>query len=88
MDKNGKKISEVRGMIDRKNAQQMAEALVDKMTVDEMIGQLKFDARQLKDFMFQRITGGMKGSDGVARAGTATVFPTGNRYGGRPGIRK
>ena len=44
MDKNGKKISEVRGMIDRKNAQQMAEALVDKMTVDEMIGQLKFDA--------------------------------------------
>ena len=31
-------------MIDRKNAQQMAEALVDKMTVDEMIGQLKFDA--------------------------------------------
>ena len=41
MDKNGKKISEVRGMIDRKNAQQMAEALVDKMTVDELIDQFQ-----------------------------------------------
>lgn len=75
MDKNGKKISEVRGMIDRKNAQQMAEALVDKMTVDEMIGQLKFDAPAIERLHVPAYNWWNEGLHGVARAGTATVFP-------------
>ncbi|MFQ7833870.1 MAG: glycoside hydrolase family 3 C-terminal domain-containing protein [Mediterraneibacter gnavus] len=62
-------------MIDRKNAQQMAEALVDKMTVDEMIGQLKFDAPAIERLHVPAYNWWNEGLHGVARAGTATVFP-------------
>ena len=62
-------------MIDRKNAQQMAEALVDKMTVDEMIGQLKFDALAIERLHVPAYNWWTEGLHGVARAGTATVFP-------------
>ena len=62
-------------MIDRKNAQQMAEALVDKMTVDEMIGQLKFDAPAIERLHVPAYNWWNEELHGVARAGTATVFP-------------
>ena len=53
----------------------MAEALVDKMTVDEMIGQLKFDAPAIERLHVPAYNWWNEGLHGVARAGTATVFP-------------
>ena len=52
------------------------------MTVDEMIGQLKFDAPAIERLHVPAYNWWNEGLHGVARAGTATVFPQDNRYGG------
>lgn len=62
-------------MRDRIKARERAEALVDQMTVDEMAGQLKFDAPAIERLGIPAYNWWNEGLHGVARAGTATVFP-------------
>lgn len=69
-------------MIDRKNAQQMAEALVDKMTVDEMIGQLKFDAPAIERLHVPAYNWWNEGHPWSGESRNGYCVPTGNRYGG------
>lgn len=52
-----------------------AEALVDQMTVEEMASQLKYDAPAIKRLSIPGYNWWNEGLHGVARAGTATVFP-------------
>lgn len=52
-----------------------AEALVDQMTVEEMASQLKYDAPPIKRLSIPGYNWWNEGLHGVARAGTATVFP-------------
>lgn len=62
-------------MRDRKKAEQMAEALVSQMTTDEMASQLRFDAPAIERLGIPAYNWWNEGLHGVARAGTATVFP-------------
>ena len=62
-------------MRDRKKARERAEALVSQMTVDEMASQLKFDAPAIERLGIPEYNWWNEGLHGVARAGTATVFP-------------
>ncbi len=62
-------------MRDREKARQRAEALVDQMTTDEMAGQLKYDAPAIERLGIPAYNWWNEGLHGVARAGTATVFP-------------
>ena len=62
-------------MRDRKKARERAEALVSQMTVDEMASQLKFDAPAIERLGIPAYNWWNEGLHGVARAGTATVFP-------------
>lgn len=62
-------------MRDREIAKKRAEELVDRMTTDEMAGQLKFDAPALEHLGIPEYNWWNEGLHGVARAGTATVFP-------------
>lgn len=73
-------------MRDRKKARERAEALVSQMTVDEMASQLKFDAPAIERLGIPAYNWWRR-TYGVARAGTATVIPTGNRNGGSVGYR-
>ena len=59
----------------RKKARERAEALVSQMTVDEMASQLKFDAPAIERLGIPAYNWWNEGLHGVARAGTATVFP-------------
>lgn len=52
-----------------------AEALVNQMTVEEMASQLKYDAPAIKRLSIPGYNWWNEGLHGVARAGTATVFP-------------
>lgn len=62
-------------MRDRQKARERAEALVSQMTVDEMASQLKFDAPAIERLGIPEYNWWNEGLHGVARAGTATVFP-------------
>lgn len=61
--------------MDRKEAQQKARALVAQMTVEEKASQLKFDAEAIPRLGIPAYNWWNEALHGVARAGTATVFP-------------
>lgn len=52
-----------------------ATRLVDKMTVEEMATQLKYDSPAIKELGIPRYNWWNEGLHGVARAGVATMFP-------------
>lgn len=62
-------------MRDRNKARIQAEKLVDQMTVEEMISQLRFDAPAVERLGIPAYNWWNEALHGVARAGTATVFP-------------
>ena len=62
-------------MMDRKEARALAEALVAKMTVEEKASQLKYDAPAIPRLGIPAYNWWNEALHGVARAGTATVFP-------------
>ena len=61
--------------MDRASARQKATELVDKMTVEEMISQLRYDAPAIERLNIPEYNWWNEGLHGVARAGTATMFP-------------
>lgn len=61
--------------MNREEAKQRAIELVEKMTVEELAGQLKFDAPAIERLDIPEYNWWNEGLHGVARAGTATVFP-------------
>lgn len=61
--------------MNRKEARKRAEELVYKMTVDERAGQLKFDAPGIERLGIPTYNWWNEALHGVARAGTATIFP-------------
>ena len=61
--------------MDRKTARELAEKLVDKMTLEEMASQLRFDAPAIERLGVNEYNWWSEGLHGVARAGQATVFP-------------
>lgn len=62
-------------MMDRKLAQERAAALVNQMTLDEAAGQLKYNAPAIPRLGVPAYNWWNEALHGVARAGTATVFP-------------
>ncbi len=62
-------------MRDRKKAQVLAHELVSKMTIEERASQLKFDAPPVERLGVPAYNWWNEALHGVARAGTATVFP-------------
>lgn len=62
-------------MWNREEAKKRAENLVDQMTVDEMMGQLMYNAPAIERLDVPAYNWWNEGLHGVARAGTATVFP-------------
>lgn len=61
--------------MDRAEARKRAEELVDRMTVEEMASQLRFDAPAIERLGIPEYNWWNEGLHGVARAGTATMFP-------------
>lgn len=61
--------------MDRKEAKKRAQKLVDRMTIEEMTSQLKFDAEAIPRLNIPAYNWWNEALHGVARAGTATVFP-------------
>ena len=57
------------------SAYERAEALADTLTVEEQAAQLKYDAPALEKAGLPSYNWWNEGLHGVARAGTATVFP-------------
>lgn len=55
--------------------QERAEALTDLLTVEEQIGQLKYDAEPIERLGIPAYNWWNEGLHGLARAGTATMFP-------------
>lgn len=74
-------------MRDRETARKRAEALVEQMTTDEMASQLRYDAPAIERLDIPAYNWWNEGLHGVARAGTATVFPQANCDGGIMGYR-
>jgi len=62
-------------MRDRKEAQRRAEELVSRMTTEEMASQLKYNAPAIERLGIPAYNWWNEALHGVARAGTATVFP-------------
>lgn len=62
-------------MRDRKEAQAKAKALVVQMTVEEKASQLKYDAPAIERLGVPAYNWWNEALHGVARAGTATMFP-------------
>ncbi len=62
-------------MRDRKKAWENAAKLVEQMTVDEMISQLRYNAPAIERLGVEEYNWWNEGLHGVARSGTATVFP-------------
>ena len=56
-------------------SQQRAEALVAEMTVEEMAGQLRYDAPSIERLNIPAYNWWNEGLHGLARSGIATVFP-------------
>ena len=61
--------------MNRKEAEERAVHLVDQMTVEEMASQLRYDAPAIERMHIPAYNWWSEGLHGVARAGTATVFP-------------
>lgn len=61
--------------MNREEARKKAQALVSKMTVEEKASQLKFDAEAISRLGIPSYNWWNEALHGVARAGTATVFP-------------
>ena len=61
--------------MNRKEAEERAVHLVDQMTVEEMTSQLRYDAPAIERLHIPAYNWWSEGLHGVARAGTATVFP-------------
>lgn len=61
--------------MDRKTARAKAEALVAKMTLEEKAGQLRYDAPAIERLGVPAYGWWNEALHGVARAGTATMFP-------------
>lgn len=61
--------------MERQKAIRLAQQLVDKMTPEEMASQLRFDAPAIERLGIPAYNWWNEGLHGVARAGTATVFP-------------
>ena len=61
--------------MNRKEARERAEALVNQMSVEEMASQLRFDAPAIEDLGIPSYNWWNETLHGVARAGTATMFP-------------
>ena len=61
--------------MDREQARAKAEALVQKMTVEEAAGQLRYDAPAIERLGIPAYNWWNEALHGVARAGTATSFP-------------
>ncbi len=61
--------------MNREKARELATALVDKMTLEEMASQLRFDAPAIDRLGVAEYNWWSEGLHGVARAGSATVFP-------------
>lgn len=61
--------------MDREKAKEKAIQLVEKMTVEEMASQLRFDAPAIERLGIPEYNWWNEGLHGVARAGTATMFP-------------
>ena len=59
----------------REEARKKAEILVDKMTIEEMTTQLRYDAPAIERLGIPEYNWWSEALHGVARAGTATVFP-------------
>ena len=62
-------------MRDRDQARKRAKALVEQMTLEEKAGQLKYDAPAIPRLGIPAYNWWNEALHGVARAGTATVFP-------------
>ena len=62
-------------MMDRKEARVLAEKLVSQMTLEEKASQLKYDAPAIPRLGIPAYNWWNEALHGVARAGTATVFP-------------
>ena len=61
--------------MNREEAKRRAEELVGQMTVEEMASQLRFDAPAIERLGIPAYNWWNEGLHGVARSGTATVFP-------------
>ncbi len=61
--------------MDEKEVLQRAHALVSKMTLEEAASQLRYDAPEIKRLGIPSYNWWNEALHGVARAGTATVFP-------------
>lgn len=61
--------------MNREQARAAAEALVKQMTVEEMASQLRYDAPAIERLGIPEYNWWNEALHGVARAGTATVFP-------------
>ena len=59
----------------REHAKQLAEELVGRMTVEEMAGQLRFDAPAIERLGIPAYNWWNEALHGLARGGTATSFP-------------
>ena len=59
----------------REEAREKAEKLVSRMTVEERAGQLRFDAPAIERLGVPAYNWWNEGLHGLARGGTATVFP-------------
>ena len=59
----------------REQAKKAAEELVSRMTVEERAGQLRFDAGAVERLGVPAYNWWSEALHGVARGGTATVFP-------------
>lgn len=59
----------------REQARKKAEELVSRMTIEEKAGQLRFDADEIKRLGIPAYNWWNEALHGVARGGTATVFP-------------
>ncbi len=62
-------------MRDRKKAREKAKALVAQMTIEERAAQLKYDAPAIERLGIPAYNWWNEALHGVARAGTATMFP-------------
>ena len=61
--------------MDRKEARRKAQELVSKMTTEEKASQLRYDSPGIPRLSIPEYNWWNEGLHGVARAGTATVFP-------------
>ena len=61
--------------MNREEAKKRAVELVDRMTVEEIASQLRFDAPAIDRLGILEYNWWNEGLHGVARAGVATMFP-------------